>query len=98
MNQPYVLGGLAVLFYAGCMLLNPWSNRFRRGWQFTREWPLTWLVLGIVGAHQGWWLERKEKLLFGWPEDFTPAFATRVLTRKEKFRSSENVLSQTEIS
>ena len=78
MNQPYVLGGLAVLFYAGCMLLNPWSNRFRRGWQFTREWPLTWLVLGIAGAHQGWWLERKEKLLFGWPEDFTPAFASEL--------------------
>jgi hypothetical protein len=79
MIQPYILGALAVICYAACMLLHPASASFRAGWKFARAWPWTWLVLGVVGAHHSWWVDRKETLWFGWPQDFSPAFASELI-------------------
>jgi hypothetical protein len=78
MIQPYILGALAVICYAACMLVNPASASYRAGWRFARAWPWTWVVLGLVGAHHSWWLDRKEPLWFGWPHDFSPVFASEL--------------------
>lgn len=78
MLTPPILGALAVICYAAFMLLNPLKAGFRAGWRFAKAWPSTWFALGLAGAHHGWWLERKEKIHFEWPHDFSPVFASEL--------------------
>ena len=78
MIQPYILGAVAVVCYAACMWLHPAAGALRAGWRFAKAWPWTWIVIGLVAAHHGWWLERKDALWFGWPQDFSPVFASEL--------------------
>ena len=57
----------------------PWRRCFGLGWKWAREYPWTWVVLGLVGAHQGWWLERQEGIEWVWPGDFSPVFASELV-------------------
>lgn len=92
MNQPYILGAAAVICYAAWMLLHPAAATFRAGWKFVRTWPWTWVVLGLVAAHHGWWLDRQEAIWFGWPHDFSPAFASE-LTKQVALQAGNSVTS-----
>ena len=78
-SQPPILGAAAVICYAVCMFLYPWRACCGRGWRFAREHPWTWVILGAVGAHQGWWLARQAPVIWQWTANFTPAFANELI-------------------
>jgi hypothetical protein len=55
------------------MLVQPWRGDFRFGWHFARKWQRTWLVIGLLAAHQVWWQVRHDPLTTEWPGNFSPA-------------------------
>lgn len=70
--QGYVFGALAIIFYIGVMFVNPLRANVRAGRLFVKDSPLTWFVIGLMCAHQGWWVERKMEIDFSWPTTFSP--------------------------
>ena len=80
-SQPSILGAAAVFCYAAFMFFYPWRACCGLGWRFAREHPWTWVILGAVSAHQGWWLVRRAPVTWEWPMDFTPAFAHELIPK-----------------
>lgn len=77
-QTPWILAGAAVVCYALLMLVQPWRRAFGAGWSFCRRWQRTWLIIGLIGAHQVWWQTRHQPLDSRLPHDFLPAFANEV--------------------
>ncbi len=75
----WIWGAAAVLCYAAMLWVHPWRKGFGEGWRFARCWQRTWLVLGMIAAHQVWWQVRHEPVDFAWPQHFAPPFAHELI-------------------